>query len=130
MINYIENRELKNNQKVKVYYNLHKHTFSIIDYKSNLLLAHSDVVKLKDVTFKVSRKGRQRVLKEQRKNVHAYVIGNYLGFNYKIEEEDLHNWNALCYNPYINNFFINKETNQPANNLYDFVICQNKKIYF
>jgi len=32
---------------------------------------------LKDATFKVSRAGRERVIREQRKNVHAGVQGSY-----------------------------------------------------
>jgi hypothetical protein len=38
-------------KKVMIYYNLHKHTFSII-YKG-LVVNHSDYVKLSDVEFRV-----------------------------------------------------------------------------
>lgn len=63
--------------RVRVYYNLHKHTFSIqhrVDGRW-LVRDYADTVRLTDVTFKVLEGGRQRVLRQQRKNVHAFVIG-------------------------------------------------------
>ena len=39
------------------------------------VLEHNTEFFLKDVEFKVSQAGRNRVLKEQRKNVHAFVCG-------------------------------------------------------
>ncbi len=63
--------------RVRVYYNLHKHTFSIQHRTSKgwRVRDYADTVRLTDVTFKVSEAGRQRVLREGRKNVHAFVIG-------------------------------------------------------
>lgn len=60
--------------KLKVYYNLHKNIFSIQKYSGNVL-AYARNLKLRNAQFKVSEVGRQKVLKEQRKNVHAYCIG-------------------------------------------------------
>lgn len=37
------------------------------------------MIALEDVVFKVSEAGRQRVLREKRKNVHAGVLGTVLG---------------------------------------------------
>lgn len=66
--------------KVFVYFNLHRKCFSIKALEGankGRVVAHRDDVLLFDGTFKVSEAGRQRVLKEQRKNVHAGVVGQW-----------------------------------------------------
>tara|TARA_R100000773_G_scaffold26228_1_gene22840 strand:+ start:4868 stop:5239 length:372 start_codon:yes stop_codon:yes gene_type:complete len=62
--------------KVDVYYNLHKKTFSV-KHKGKVI-AHEDYVWIKDAQFVVSEAGRQRVLREKKKNVHAFVRGEWL----------------------------------------------------
>lgn len=83
--------------KVFVYYNLHKKCWSVRDKKSNLVILHTDYVLLDGVKFKVSEAGRQRVLKEKQKNVHAGVEGVLVDFGNDIKT----NLNkAVSYNPY------------------------------
>ena len=65
-------------KKVMVYYNLHKHTFSIT-YKSKVIM-HADYVKLDDVEFRVRKGGNERVKREKQKNVHAFVIGTLMDY--------------------------------------------------
>ena len=68
--------------KVFVYFNLHRKCFSIKALEGankGRVVAHSDKVLLSDGTFKVSEAGRQRVLRERKKNVHAGVVGQWLG---------------------------------------------------
>lgn len=64
--------------KVKVYKNLHNGMYSIQamhgDNKGRVV-GYATRLLLDDVTFKVSESGRQRVINEKRKNVHAYVCG-------------------------------------------------------
>ena len=65
---------------------------------------------LKNCEFKVSEAGRKRVLKEKRKNVHAYVKGFVIPPN-KAKELmpawQAYSWKILRYNPYIcGDFFI------------------------
>jgi len=61
--------------KVEVYKNLHKDTWSIRDRSTGLVVEHSNHVLIKDAKFVVQKRGRNRVLKEKRKNVHAFVRG-------------------------------------------------------
>ncbi len=64
--------------KVFVYYNLHKHCWSLkaLEGKDKgRVVAHADDVMVYLAKCKVSEAGRQRVLNEQRKNVHAGVVG-------------------------------------------------------
>lgn len=79
--------------KVKVYFNITKKTFSI--QHNGKVIGHADQIALKNVEFKVSEKGRQRVLKEKRKNVHAYVVGEISDFQL-IKVQGV----GVTYNPY------------------------------
>lgn len=95
--------------RVRVYYNLHKHTFSIQHKVEGrwLVRDYADEVTLKDVTFKVSEAGRQRVIQESKKNVHAFVIGTLVG---DIPETPV----QATYNPYRFASFVEKETEAPV----------------
>jgi len=67
--------------KVFVYRNLHFRNqvmWSLREVKSRKVIAREPVVVLEDCSFKVSEKGRQRVLREKRKNVHAGVQGTLI----------------------------------------------------
>lgn len=88
---------------VKVYWNLHRKCFSI--QQNGLVVGHTDVVRLVDVTFKVSEAGRQRVIKEKRKNVHAYMIGTLSKIPFRIVAS-----HSLTYNPYKKGAFVVKRS--------------------
>ena len=61
--------------KVQVYRNLHNGLISIQDLSTGLVLGHAYAVDLEEATFIVREAGRQQVIKEKRKNVHAFVRG-------------------------------------------------------
>jgi hypothetical protein len=102
--------------KVYVYYNLHKHKWSVkcIEPGHNLygkVISHKDYVILKNVIGKVSEKGRQRVLKEKRKNVHAGIVGTLID---SVNLWDLPNdEKSITYNPYKYKSFVFKENEKP-----------------
>ncbi len=62
--------------RVKVYYNLQKECLSVIDAETGLLYCHAHRVELHNAKFRVQLAGRNRVIKEKRKNVHAYIVGD------------------------------------------------------
>lgn len=67
--------------RVFVYYNLHRKMWSVraMDGPSKgRVIAHKHTVLLRDAVPKVSEAGRQRVLKEKRKNVHAGIVGTMI----------------------------------------------------
>jgi hypothetical protein len=101
-------------QNVKVYYNLHKHTFSV--QKNGLVVLHADYIKLEDVEFKVRQGGREKVRQEKSKNVHAFVNGTLIDFcQYPcddIPEEPV--GDIVTYNPYKYDTFVYKETEEPV----------------
>ncbi|MBA4172816.1 MAG: hypothetical protein C0511_09230 [Hyphomicrobium sp.] len=90
--------------RVAVYFNLHRRQFSVKALEGpdkGRVIMHRDFVALTDVTFRVREAGRQRVIREGRKNVHAFVIGT-LGY-------DAEGWAApaaIRYNPYRRGDFV------------------------
>ena len=81
---------------VKVYRNLHKGCWSI--QQNGLVKAHSDEVNLFDCEFLVNEKNRQKVIKQKRKNVHAFVKGYIWNTPVDLIKQ-------ASYNPYANNYF-------------------------
>ena len=62
------------NAKYYIYWNLHRNVYSV--RLRGRVVAHCENILATNVTFQVSEPGRQRVLKERRKNVHAFVIAD------------------------------------------------------
>ena len=111
---------LKYGDKIEVYRNLHKDCFSVrhkgivIDY-----LHDYEQLALTNVKFVVQPSGRAKVLRENKKNVHAFVRGEYVGFENNLTNnlyfgkfEDL-DFYAVSYNPYKSDKFVVKETGKP-----------------
>lgn len=107
-------------RKVFVYKNLHKNCWSI--RQDGLVKAHSDgsPIRLYMGGMKVNRKGRERVIREKRKNVHAGIMG-YL------RHEDMKVWDGwvdmieITYNPYKYASFVDVETEKPR---WFFTLCK------
>jgi hypothetical protein len=101
-------------KKVMVYYNLHKHTFSVT--YDNKVIMHADYVKLGDVEFRVRKGGKERVRSEKSKNVHAFVIGKLLDYcEYPCEViPSPSSDKVVTYNPYKYDTFVFKNTEEPV----------------
>jgi len=101
--------------KVAVYYNLHKHVFSLQSRDKETygrVVEHSEHVILKNANFVVRKKGREKVLKEKTKNVHAFVVGEVIqglpsGKEHSTEV-------PVVYNPYKGPSFVKKTTKEPV----------------
>lgn len=97
---------------VRVYYNLHKKRLSVQEKVNGVwkVMRHVDAIHLKNVSFKVSEAGRQRVLREKKKNVHAFIEGERLPFipsSFTYES-------VVSYNPYKNpTFTVSNYYNKP-----------------
>lgn len=94
-IQQYKDRVIPEGHLVEVYRNLHNDLLSIRDAKSKHVLGHANTVHLTGVTFRVSQKGRERVVLTKRKEVHAVVRGN-------IQHMPESFWikNEVVYNPY------------------------------
>lgn len=62
--------------KVRVYWNLHQGCWSVQDARTRRVIGHATQLLVRDAKFNVSEAGRQRVLRERKKNVHAFVVGD------------------------------------------------------
>ena len=99
-------RTLDESKPVHVYRNLGnaaKERYSI--RQGGLVVGHTDEITLADCKFKVSEAGRNKVLREGRKNVHAFVKGYMITKDEYEHEGDIH----ISYNPYRNDSFVVKE---------------------
>jgi len=97
------------NNLIRVYYNFRKKLFSVQAKVSGkwVVVEHTKDIYLRNAIFKVSEAGRQRVLKQKRKNVHAFIIGERFPF---IPKSFVYR-DEISYNPYKGpNFVI---ANQP-----------------
>jgi len=73
-------RFLDRSREVQVYRNLHGdrlHTFSI--RQAGRVVAHAEALMLSDARFVVQQLGRERCVRQGRKNVHAWIAGRLSG---------------------------------------------------
>lgn len=102
--------------KCDVYWNLHKNIWSLRE--KGKVVAHMGAVGLRDVTFRVQPAGRARVIREGKKNVHAFAHGTY---DHGLVHDVL--WakvaakgREITYNPYKYETFVYKDDLTPALN--------------
>lgn len=113
--------------KVYVYFNLHKQCLSVkalTGEQRGRVVAHAQAVELEDVEFRVSEAGRQRVLKEKCKNVHAGVVGQLRGIDKVLWLRPARNYRKpllpteavqpVTYNPYKYATFVDRSTEHPV----------------
>lgn len=123
----IKNGNLEQGQKVFVYRNLRTGTWSVKDRKTNKVIKHTDEVFLRDVDFKVSKKGNERVRKEKSKNVHAGVqgfvddVGADLMAVYPLES-----FTEVTYDPYKHKTFVTKKNGHPIYKAQIVLMIKNK----
>ena len=109
--------------RVEVYYNLHKHCLSV-RYRGKVI-QHTNSIELVDVKFAVQPAGRDKVIKEKKKNVHAFVRGLVTTFT-KSQVKNLRAVDVI-YNPYKYDSFVNKTDYKPIFNA-KCVCIEGKKI--
>jgi hypothetical protein len=100
-------------EKVQVYRNLHQNQGSLCSLRhaaTRLVAGYAECVVLQDCRFKVSEAGRQRVIREKRKNVHATIEGTLTGYRHS---DDMV-LRGLTYNPYENRTFVYRDTGKPV----------------
>lgn len=114
--------------RVFVYFNLHKKCLSVKALEGESkgrVIAHADSVELVNATFKVSQAGRQRVLRERRKNVHAGVVGTMT--NLPAHHSTIHIAEAFYtpvkYNPYRFDSFVTAVNESPVTTAHRVVVA-------
>ena len=96
--------------RVEVYFNLHKRVFSIRSCKTGRVIHHAKDVHIVNPKFVVRKGGRQRVLRERKKNVHAFVRGNLTTF----KDNPSRLADTIGYNPYKYDSFVNVTDEEPV----------------
>lgn len=86
--------------RVEIYRNLTKDCWSI--RHRGKVVGHAKSVVIHNPEFVVSAAGRERVLRERRKNVHAVVRGELVSFD---EATTLEPVTSVTYNPYYHEKF-------------------------
>lgn len=131
MLTSYKGRNIQIGVKSKIYFNLHLHVFSIKQQlvengkKKWLVVGHGDNLKLSNPYFQVKEKDRLRVLEENRKNVHAFVIGSFEGIDQEMETDDM---DQIYYNPRTVSQFMTGQ--EESNNMgYDTVLLKGRRIF-
>ena len=99
------------NQRHETYWNLHKNVFSV--RVKGRVVQHIRAATIKDVTFAVQPAGRAKVLLEKRKNVHAFVRGNWMRpFDSHTDffNSYFNGYERVMYNPYLAGTFVSCST--------------------
>jgi hypothetical protein len=103
-MNKIRTGKLNHGDRVEVYRNLHNGTHSIRrNGKVVKHLQHWQSIYLKDVKFAVQPAGREKVRREGKKNVHAFVRGTVIlpsTMNCTTDEFKKKMSHVVTYNPY------------------------------
>ena len=89
--------------KVDVYWNLLKKCWSVRSREGDTygkVVDHLDSCVIVKTKFVVNPKGRERGLREQRKNVHAFVRGDLLMSRMPGTIDSYEGWAEVSYNPY------------------------------
>lgn len=108
--------------RVFVYFNLHKKVWSIKAMEGEnkgRVIKHCTSIELKNCRLKVGKAGRERVLREKVKNVHAGVVGYIVS----IDEPCKTTETEATYSPYKYESFVNKETKEPIFNSSKVYMC-------
>lgn len=106
-----KNRVLDKTKPIKIYRCLTRKGKWYSIQQKGLVVAHTTNIKLRDIEFKINLKGKERAIKEQTRNVHAYIVGYYTE-NKQIKIKT----NKITYNPFKNKGFYRIDNNQEINN--------------
>ena len=113
---FFDQSDIDNGIKVAVYFNLHKKLFSVKSRQGatyGRVLYHTDNITLHNIKFVVRDKGRKRVIKEKKKNVHAFCYGTIDIKNKEVQEKG----RLISYNPYKANHFYYVSDDSKVNKL-------------
>ena len=95
--------------RVQVYYNLHKHCYSI--RQSGRVIGHTDSIVLRDAKFNVAPAGRDKVRATGVKNVHATVSGYVDTDMHDYLMIDCNDHDYVAYNPFKYDSFVKITSN-------------------
>ena len=107
--------------RVETYFNLHKKCLSYRESGGRVRHAHS--ILLNNARFAVQPAGREKVRREKKKNVHAFVRGEVAFVRPDITDDDgditvgtmeRHGYRPVTYNPYKYDTFVYADNGEPV----------------
>ena len=119
----------KKSDPVEVYKNNRKNCWAVRGNKSGRVEAHtSGAIGLRNATLVVQPAGRERVLREHRKNVHAFVKGEIRNDGKNIADQ-IASYREVVYNPYKHTTFIEKVSGKPMHHAKNVLLTDSGKVY-
>jgi hypothetical protein len=109
MIKSYKNRRLDATKPIKIFRNLTKKGIWYSIQQAGLTVAHSTDITICEAKFYVNEKARLRVVKNKRKEFHAYIEGMVIN--------KVISGLQVKYNPYLHNSFI-KRSVKPTHRFY------------
>lgn len=102
------------NLPVRVFKNWKHGCYSIM--QRGVVRASASQVRLTNVEFRVREAGRQRMLREKQKNVHAFAVGHLVDFVHPSESRIIEPMagRGAFYDPYRFESFVDSETRAPV----------------
>lgn len=113
-------------ERVEVYFNLHKKVWSVRSCKTGKVIKHAPFVQIANPTFVVRPAGREKVRKEKRKNVHAFVRGLLVPsstMHFRTGERI-----QVTYNPYKHDTFVNVLTGEAVTEGRDAILTATREV--
>ncbi|MFJ5563634.1 hypothetical protein [Lysinibacillus xylanilyticus] len=109
---------------IEVYYNDLLNCFNIRDNKTKRYLGHTKLLKIKG-KFQVDEIGRQRVLSEGKRNLHAFCVGEFFS-----GECDVNTYHRAYYNPYTTTSFIDYFSKEKLEDDEYYILFINKDVFY
>ena len=94
--------------RVRVYWNLHRKCYSVMEARTGVVIQHANAVMLLDVRYTVQPAGYARTIREGRKCVHAFIDGTLVN-NKLIDFEQAR---RVTYNPQRGPHWHDKDTGE------------------
>ena len=99
---------------VRVFVNPKRGCYTIM--QGGAVKASAKQIRLQDAEFLVKESGRQRMLRENRRTIHAYIVGRLVDFAHPddgVKTIDRLAGRSATYNPYRYSSFVDRETELP-----------------
>ena len=103
-VTIMPSKTIDKNRKVEIYFNLHKKTWSV--RQDGKVIQHTNFIQIREPQYVVRQKGKEKVRREKRKNVHAFVRGYIEDRLPVFPSKNI----FVTYNPYKNDSFVERNT--------------------
>lgn len=99
---------------VRVFVNPARNCYTIM--QGFRVLASARQVRLRDATFTVRESGRQKMLRDGKRTVHAWIVGTLVDYTHNDEgrELDVLDGRRVGYNPHRAGHFMDREDQSPV----------------